>query len=238
MKKVLFVASLLACAGVAHSAVLTEGFDVVANLPAAGWKLSNQSVSPPVGQTWRQGSSASNSIGPAQSGAPTAYALVNYTDTSSTSGTDGTISDWMVTPALAFNGATHTVSFWTRTGTGATFPDRLEVRLSTTTQDTGTTPTSVGAFTTLLLSINPTLLAGPANYPDVWTNFTVNIPGASVPGSGYVAFRYFVTAGGVNGANSNIIGVDTLSISAVPEPTGLAAIAALPMLALASRRRR
>lgn len=231
MKKFAFAALVAGMAGLSQAAVVTEGFNNVAGLAGAGWRFSNQSLSAPAGQTWRQGNASStNSIGPAQAGPADSYALANFTDTGAAV---GTISNWMITPQLAFNGQNHTISFYTRSATDNAFPDRLQVRLSTTNNLTGATATSVGAFTTLLLDINPTLLPGANNYPDVWTQFTINLPGASVPANGFIAFRYFVTNGGASGANSNIIGVDTLSI--VPGPGALALI---PVAGLAIGRRR
>src|SRR2546428_3306592 len=49
-------------------------------------------------------------------------------------------------------------SFYTRTVDMPSFPDRLQVRMSTNgaSSNVGTTATDVGDFTTLLLDINPT----------------------------------------------------------------------------------
>ena len=88
---------------------------------------------------------------------PTAYIGANYNNT----GDLGTISNWMLTPEIALaNG--DTISFWTRTADGSIWPDRLEMRLSTAGASTnvGTTATSVGDFTTVLVEVNPTLAAG------------------------------------------------------------------------------
>lgn len=52
----------------------------------------------------------------------------------------------------------------------------------------GTTETSVGDFSTLLLDINPTLV--PSGYPNAWTQYTVTISGVPTPTSGRLAFRY------------------------------------------------
>jgi hypothetical protein len=232
---VISAAALLTMSSFASAATLTQGFEVVTPAGMPGWKFSNQSTSASA-NLWRQGSGTATGNGPAPDGAATAYAVANYTDTSSTAASGATISNWLVTPVLAFNGATHTLTFKTRTGTAASFADRLEVRLSSATNGTGTLPTDVGDFTTVLTTINPNQLAGIANYPDTWTTYSVSIPGASVPADGYVAFRYFVTNAGVNGANSNIIGLDTVSISAVPEPTSLALLA-VSGTALLRRRR-
>jgi hypothetical protein len=78
----------------------------------------------------------------------------------------------------------------------------------------GTTATSVGTFTTLLLDINPTYQPDPA-YPIVWTNFTINLTGIATPTLGRLAFRYFVENGGPSGANSDYIGIDTVTFTPV-----------------------
>jgi hypothetical protein len=221
----------------AAGVVLAEGFDDVTTLPGAGWEIINHSN--PVGLLdWYQGVAT---VFPAHAGAPTAYIATNYNSTAGT----GTISDWLLTPEIPFPFGE--LRFWTRTATGSSYPDRLQVRLSTNgaSNDVGTTESDVGDFTTLLLDVNPTLALG--GYPEVWTEFVVGpLPGA---GSGRIAFRYYVTSGGPSGANSNYIGVDTVSYAqgalATQEiPTlgvwGLAALVAFLGLfgALALHRRR
>jgi len=114
------------------------------------------------------------------------------------------------------------LTFYSRIPAGGEFPDRLEVRLSSAgaSSNVGNTSTSVGDFSTLLLSINPTLITGV--YPKVWTKFTATITGLSAPTTGKVAFRYFVTDGGGTGANSNYIGIDEVayvSVGAVAQGT-------------------
>lgn len=70
----------------------------------------------------------------------------------------------------------------------------------------GANSAAVGDFTTLLLSINPTLVTNV--YPQVWTQYTITIAGLPAPTSGRLAFRYFVTNGGPTGSNSDYIGID------------------------------
>jgi hypothetical protein len=177
---------------------------------------------------WFQGNS---SVFPAHSGGSNSYIGANFNNTTG----NNTISNWLVTPALNFN-AGDVVKFWTRTVTTPTFPDRLEVRynpLGTTNVGPLGNATAVGDFTTLLLSVNPTLTA--SGYPNAWTEFTVNIP-SSAP-AGRLAFRYFVTSGGPSGANSDFIGIDTFSVTEVPEPASIGVLC-LGGLGLLSRRRR
>jgi len=142
---------------------------------------------------------------PAHAGATNAYIGANFNNTSGT----GTISNWMLTPVLALKNG-DTISFWTRTTTGSLWPDRLELRLSTNGASTnvGVLSTDVGDFTTVLLSINPSLTVGV--YPEVWTQFTATLSGLPPNATGRIAWRYFVTNGGPSGSNSNYIGIDTV----------------------------
>ncbi len=178
---------------------LTEGFDVV---PPAGWVVDNNS-SPAGVNSWFQGNPA---VMPAQAGPTNSYAAANFNSTSGA----GNISTWPMTPQLNINNG-DVLTFYTRKPTPTTdYPDRMQVRLSTSgaSVNVGTTATDVGDFTTLLLDINPTLVAG--GYPLDWQQFTVTVSGLPAPASGRFAFRYFVTNGGPDGANSDFIGVDTV----------------------------
>jgi hypothetical protein len=190
---------------------LDEGFDDITLLAGNGWFLQNNSS--PVGLTnWFQGTNVAAG-GPfdAFDGAPNSYIGANFNNTT---GGNGIISSWLVTPVLEF-GANATVTFYTRkpaTPAGGTdYPDRLEVRLSTNGASTniGAPGNNVGDYTTLLLSINPTLVAG--GYPYTWTQYTVT--GLPHNGQGRVAFRYFVTGAGPSGSNSDYIGIDRVQYS-------------------------
>ncbi|MCB0254953.1 MAG: choice-of-anchor J domain-containing protein, partial [Anaerolineae bacterium] len=162
-----------------------------------------------------------------QAGATTAYIAANFNN----SGSPGTISNWMLTPEMSMSDG-DTLSFWTRTVTGSTFPDRLQVRLSTAGSSTnvGVGANDVGDFTTLLLDINPSLLQG--GYPDDWAQYTITLSG--LPGGmadGRVAWRYFVTDAGPTGANSNYIGIDTVEyVAGMAEPC--TALADIPWLSV------
>ncbi len=179
---------------------LSEGFDVAEPLPA-GWVAQNNSQ--PVGTTgWFQGQSATF---PSFSGAPDSYIAANYQNTDPVG--VGTISNWLMTPVQNIKNG-DIVTFYSRIPAGAEWADRLEVRLSTagTSTNVGATSTSVGDFTTVLLTINPTLTLNV--YPKVWTQFTATISGLAAPTTGRIAFRYFVTSAGGGGTNSNFIGID------------------------------
>ncbi|HQZ75388.1 MAG TPA: choice-of-anchor J domain-containing protein [Chitinophagaceae bacterium] len=187
----------------------SEGFTDITVLP--GW--ANQNLSSPVGSTgWFQGNSG---VFPSQAGAATAYIGANFNNTTGAN----TISNWLFMPNISIkNGDQFT--FYTRVPTGgATFPDRLQVRMSLNGASTnaGATATSVGDFTNLLLDINPTYGAA---YPETWQQFTVIISGVPAPTSGRLAFRYFVENGGPSGANSNYIGIDEVVYTAIGACSG------------------
>ena len=224
--------ALFAFAGIIGnaSAQITENFDDITLLAGNGWSLQN--LSTPVGSTnWFQGNNVAVG-GPFDSynGAANSYVGANYNNTGST----GTISNWMMTPNVTLrNGDVFT--FFTRKVAPDSYADRLEVRMSTNGASTnaGTNATTVGDFTTLLLSINPSLVLGV--YPTVWTQYTITISGLLAPMSGRLAFRYFVTGAGLNGTNSDYIGIDAfqytpyvcpgLTISPSSLPNGTAGVA-------------
>lgn len=191
----------------AQTTVFSEDFDVFANLATQGWTQTNQSS--PLGlSTWAQGGGTAFEGGGFNGGA-TSFALVNYNSTMLA----GTISNWLITPVISVQNG-DVITFYTRQGgTVAQFADRLEVRMSTNGA-TSANPVGadfVGDYTTLIASVNPDLT--PAGYPLTWTPYTYTVTGLSGATDVKIGFRYYVTDGGPNGNNSNIIAIDALSIS-------------------------
>jgi uncharacterized repeat protein (TIGR01451 family) len=185
---------------------VAEGFDNIMVLP--GWFMQNNSQ--PIGViNWFQGNSA---VFPAQAGPPTSYIGANFNN----GGGVATISNWLLTPELNLS-AIDNMTFWTRSVTGSIFPDRLQVRYSTAgpSTDVGTLATDLGDFGNLALDINPTYVVG--GYPQVYTQFTLTSAEISAPGTGRIAFRYFVENGGPAGANSDYIGIDTFQFCELQE---------------------
>jgi hypothetical protein len=211
--KIRLLAVLVLLGGIlGKAAVLTEEFDDITNLSAAGWAFAYNSN--PLGTTgWFQGVETEFV---AHQGANNAYIAANFNNT----GSVGTISTWLLSPVISVqNGST--VDFYTRTVTSSAYPDRLEVRfsLSGASTNVGTTESSVGDFTVLLATINPTLAL--SGYPEIWTGYSLALSGLSGPTSGRLAFRYYVTDAGSMATNANYIGIDTLAVndpSGVPEP--------------------
>jgi hypothetical protein len=205
MKKLLLSISLIFAAFSTNAQVLlSNSFDDITTLAPTGWTLLNRSTA--VGTTtWFQGNAA---VFPSYSGATTSYIGANFNATTGTN----TISNWLITPSQTLQNG-DVISFYTRTGTGSTFPDRLELRLSTAgafSADPATT-TTVGDYTTLALSVNPAL--NPSEYPETWTQFSYTVTGLTGQVDCRIAFRYFVTLGGPTGANSNFIGIDDFAVT-------------------------
>lgn len=208
VRKTLVALALLASAQAANAVpLLAENFDDITSLGLSGWAAVNNSTAG--GSTgWFQGNTG---VFDSQSGAPDSYVAANFLN----AGFAGDISNWLITPEFSL-GSAATVSFYTR-GSGF-LADRLELRASQSgsSTDVGTTASSVGAFATLILSLNPTL--ADTGYPTAWTGFALNVSGIFEPGAvGRLAFRYFVTDTSVNG---DYIGIDSLVVDplAVPEP--------------------
>jgi hypothetical protein len=187
-----------------------EGFDDLTTL--TDWSVRNNSVSPNPNAGWGGGNT--NAFA-AQAGAPGSYLSCNFESTTSTNQTGVTISNWLFTPTQTYNNG-DVITFYTRvSGATPVYPDRLELRFSAAGNgtDVGATPTSVGTYTSLLLSVNPNLTT--TGYPSTWTLYSATISGLSGPTNGRVAFRYFVTDAGPGGTNSDYIGIDSYTYTSV-----------------------
>ena len=213
------------------------GFDgTTAAMVTAGWIQTNQSTLPSATTLWSNATYVSHTVtggNPAnafgdmvytngqtspvpngQAGGGNSFALVNYTSTTSTAASGATISNWLISPTISVQNG-DIITFYSRKGTSGTtdYADRLELRMSSdavTVNPTGG-PTNTGSFTTLCASVNPTLLTGFV-YPKTWTQYTYTVSGLTGIVPVKFGFRYFVTDGGANGSNSDIIGIDTFSV--------------------------
>jgi hypothetical protein len=198
---VIIVASFFVCNS---QIVLNEGFTNPWSSTSSGWVIQNNSS--PLGTgSWFQGSSTTF---PSNSGGPNDYYACNY---ASQGNTVGGISNFLITPTLSLvNGAV--LKFATRTATATNvYPDRMQVLMSqgSGTGAIGTGTAAVGTFSTLLADINSSLTT--TGYPTSWTVYTQTITGVTGTVIGRFAFRYFVEDGGLNGNNSNFIGIDDVT---------------------------
>ncbi len=207
MKKLLLSFSLVLTIGASQAQNLfTENFDTFTALAGLGWTQTNQST--PVGaSTWAQG--GGTAFTGAFNGAATSFTLCNFNSTTGT----GTISNWLMTPAITLQDG-DVITFYTRQGgTAPSFADNLQLRISTNGEFTAAPSggsAGLGDYLELAVEINPTLAQ--AGYPLTWTQYTYTVDGLGAPTSCKLGFRYFVTDGGPSGANSNIIGLDALSV--------------------------
>ena len=202
-----------------------------------GWSLTNQSTLPSTTALWAVASYTSVTVSATvnatpfqnqvygigavcpipngQDGTANSFALVNFSSTTSTAAAGATISNWLMTPSINVQNG-DVVTFYTRKGTSGTtdYPDRLELRMSSaaTTVVPSSGPTDIGSFSTLCVSVNPNLASG-FLYSNSWTQYSYTVSGLTAPSAVKFGFRYFVTDAGTNGANSDIIGIDTFSVT-------------------------
>lgn len=182
--------------------VLTQNFNSTNSVVTGSQAWVRTNNSQPLGTTsWFIGNP---SVFTAYNGADSAYFAANFFSTLGT----GTISSWLISPTVSLsNGGV--LQFATRTTSTTVNPDRLEVYMSQGSgTSVGNTPTSVGTFTTQLLSINPNLTNN--GYPGSWTVYTATVSGITGTVTGRFGFRYFVTNGGPTGSNSSYIGLDAV----------------------------
>ena len=171
------------------------------NLIDRGWIFRNQS-SPLGEESWIQ-----NYEGyywpPPQSG--TGYMAVRST---STDFFGGTVSNWAILPAVPGQNAGDELRFYLNDvyGTGGSNISTVQVRYSPTGgTSTGSTATSVGDFTELLVDINPVLTG--------W-----NLHSVTLPGNGRIALRYFIADACNFACFSSYTGIDSLSVGGAPPP--------------------
>ena len=190
--------------------LLSEGFDDIATLPGAGWVLINDSA-PPGGTGWFQGIPA---VFPAATGPADSYIAANFNNAAF----GGAVSNWLLTPQLNLSNG-ESLNFSLRL-LGDGVQDRVEVYFS----DSGASA-ALGDFS-LLSAYSSDVDTG-------WAALSVALSGLTAPASGRFAFRYVVDDTSLNG---NYIGIDNVSVFAVPEP-GTAALVMLGGVALLRWRR-
>ena len=206
-------AGSLANTGITAITILSEGFDNVPALPAAGWAQVNNSTAP-LGTSWFQGNAG---IFAAASGAANSYVAANFLGTGSAA---GSVSNWLMTPTVALD-TTSLLSFLVRTA-GDGFLDKIEVRLSTSGAST-----SVADFSTVLGTFQASTSTG-------WVSRSFGTSGIAAPTTGRLAFRYVVDNVSTAG---NYLGLDNVVItSAIPEP-GTYLLMGLGVAGLMLRRR-
>lgn len=193
------------CSAVA-APLLAEGFDDVTALPGKGWVFLNQST-PPGSTGWFQGEPA---FFPAAAGPADSYIAANFNNAAF----GGTVSNWLLTPqVLLVNGESLTFSLRLL---GEGLLDRVEVYFSGNGAST-----DVGRDYTLLAAYESDTDTG-------WQQHAVLVDGLAAPASGRLAFRYVVDDNSLNG---DYAAIDSVGVTAIPEPATVALVC-LGVLAL------
>lgn len=209
MKKfTLFILCLSTATFLNSQVLLQEGFTATFSPAANGWNVQNLSAAANPTINWFQGNI--NNFASYDGGINDFFATDFLVSNSFSSAV--TLSNWLITPTLTIVDGS-VIKFATRTyNNPTTHPDRLEVYLSTAGAGTnvGSSPTSLGTFSTLLVSVNPSLTS--TGYPGAWAIYSATISGVPSALTGRIGFRYYVTNGGPSSPanNSDYIGLDAV----------------------------
>jgi hypothetical protein len=216
LRKLLIGAALIAASATANAVILvSEGFDDISTLGANGFTLTNNS-SPAGVESWHQGNSG---VFPAFSGAADSFLGANYLSAEP----GGNVDNWLITAVFTIPDTNTFLDFYTRTA--GTLPgDNLGVYYNTTGS------TNLADY----VLFGDVVAAAGGTYPADWTGFRAsfgNLQGMSVS----FALRYTVTDTNLNG---DYIGIDSLSVSSVPEPGTFALLFACLLMIPIMRRQR
>ena len=176
--------------------VFSDNFDMPSDtdaLHARGYLTYYRGTGPQQASTWFTGNDQSF---PAHSGVSTSYVAANYQVVEDVNDIDS----WLVLPALDLTTA-DVLSFWSRSPDGSTWPDSIKVMYSAAGDSVPEAATWV-QIDNFKVSING------------WELKSWNVPTAST--TGRWAIRYSVVDGGINGSNSNYIGIDDLNVGTLP----------------------
>ncbi len=174
--------------------IFEEGFNVETPFPPAGWLIINRDGEPTPDNAWYYSSNIGTSAAPVAPYEGTGFAADYYG-----SANGFYIDDYLVSPNTGtppVEGAVDSLVFYlaSRLSDSGDYPDSLEIRVSTTDQDTA-------SFTQVL---------GYVQAPkSVWTRFAFKLPQAATR---HIAFRYLIYDGGPSGTNSDKLGVDAMQI--------------------------
>jgi len=199
--------ALSAASAQAQVVVLTENFDNVDTLAASGWLETNLS-SPAGSTTWAQGD---QTIFTSQSGVPEAYITANYNSAEA----QGSINNWLISPTFSTE-LGGTISFWAKADIVEPFFDQIAFGLSSTGSS------APGSFT----------LGSGITLSGDWAQYTFSFDAQGAGSVARFAINYFGSAD-----LANYIGIDTVTVTAVPEPSTWA-LMGLGLAGLAVVRRR
>lgn len=210
MKKTILFALMFtgAMASAKADVLLSEGFDNVSALAGQGWVFSNESVPPGPVEGWFQGNTDTFT---SQRGAPEAYIASNYLAAEP----GGFLDNWLITPEFS-TATTVQVSFWLRAEAFPGTSDQVRFGFSDGSDD-------------LLDFALDTVVTAPT---DGWTRYTITLGSQGSGSTGRFGFQHFGVAD-----LSNYVGLDTLTVSEVPEPS-TAMVLGLGLAGFVAARRR
>jgi hypothetical protein len=175
-----------------------DGANDTTSLKYRGYKIFN--MSQPVGTTsWFQGNST---VFSSYNGPATGYVAANYDNTGNT----GNINNWLILPKV--NGGLYygdSLILYCRSTNAASqnYPDSIRIMYSAPGDSTpqASSWVEIGRFR----------VPNPPVGQNIWTRKGFKAPSFGYPGR--FAIRYSVVNGGMNGTNSDYIGIDALSIT-------------------------
>lgn len=174
-----------------------NGLNDTTSLKARGYKVYYRGAGPQgLTATWFQGNSAN---WPAFNGPATGYVSANYNVVTATNNIDS----WLVLPRLNIS-AGDSLMFWERTVAANPFPDSMRIMYSAA----GDSTPEAGSWVELGRFRN--------TETGSWAQRKYRL--ATAGANGRIALRYNVVSGGPTGDNSNLIGVDMITVSSAGGP--------------------
>jgi hypothetical protein len=174
------------------------------------------------------------------------YALVNFASAQDDFLGQATVNNYLLTPELDLS-LGGTLTFWTRAVQGTSRSNALQVLAGSGLDVTTYTAQSIFSVSesadigTQLGDLQDTFGYPGAIGGTTWQQYVVTLASGG-SADGRLAFRFFSDPdqAGTNGTQAGVVGIDTLSFVAVPEPTTGFGAAAIAMLAgsAAIRQRR